>query len=303
MNAYESCTLCPRECGVNRANGETGYCGETAQLRAGLAYLHQWEEPCLSGSQGSGTVFFAGCSLGCVFCQNQVLSHSQQGIPIHAERLAEIFWELKEKGAHNINLVTASHFLPQIAEAIIKVKKEGFDLPFVYNCGGYEKVESLQKLEGLIDIYLPDFKYWNPQTAQRYSKAPSYPEIARNAIQEMVRQTGEITEEEGLLKRGVIVRHLVMPEHLRESKAILEYLHETYGDRIRISVMNQYTPTPAAAAFPEINRKLKRKEYKRILDFLMEKEMWNCYIQEGGTAFESFIPCFNGEGIICNLEN
>ena len=298
MKAYESCTLCPRECGVNRLKGDRGYCGESAQLRAGLAYLHQWEEPCISGSRGSGTVFFAGCSMGCVFCQNAGLSRSEQGVAIEEERLAEIFWELKDKGAHNINLVTASHFLPHVVKAIRKAKAEGFDLPFVYNCGGYEKVESLQMLDGLIDIYLPDFKYIKPETAERYSKAADYPEIAKKALLEMFRQVGPVQESDGLLKKGMVVRHLVMPEHIRETKQILKYLQEEYGDAIRISVMNQYTPTAGAAGYPEINRKLRRKEYRRVLDYLMEEEILNCYIQEGGTAEESFIPVFDGEGVV-----
>lgn len=298
MNDYDGCVLCPRECGVNRSRGNVGYCGETARLRAGLAYLHQWEEPCISGSKGSGTVFFSGCSMRCVFCQNGVLARSQRGDEITVESLAQIFWELREQGAHNVNLVTAAHFLPHVIRAIEMVKKEGFELPFVYNTGGYEKVDSLKRLDGLIDVYLPDFKFWKEETSIRYAKAPGYPEVVKAAIREMVRQVGDFhTDPDGLVQKGVIVRHLVLPGHVLEAKHIAEYLHKEYGDTMYMSFMSQYTPMEGLAQWPELTRRLRKKEYERVLDFLLEHDIMNVYIQEGSVAQESFIPDFNGKGI------
>ncbi len=293
------CALCPRRCLVNREQGERGYCGQTAELRVARAALHQWEEPCLSGTVGSGTVFFAGCSLGCVFCQNQEIAAGRAGKLISVERLVEIFLELQEKGAHNINLVTATHFVPQVAEALRQAKQEGLKLPVVYNTSSYEYVSTLRRLEGLVDIYLPDLKYRDSAWSLRYSHAADYFSYASRAIAEMVRQVGEpvFSEPEGLMKRGVIVRHLVLPGGEADSKEVIRYLYETYENQIYISIMNQFTPTPGLAQYPELNRTLTEKEYSRIVDYAIRLGVEQGYIQEGETAKESFIPSFDCEGV------
>lgn len=239
MSAFSACRICPKNCGVNREIGETGFCRAGANLTVARAALHHWEEPCISGSRGSGTVFFAGCNLGCVFCQNAKISRGGAGKEITADRLYEIFFELERKGAHNINLVTPSHFLPKILPVIRRAKENGFKIPFVMNCGGYESVDSLKALEGLIDIYLPDFKYISPKLAEKYSHAPNYAEIAKAALSEMVRQQPACCfSEDGLLTRGVIVRHLLLPGQIKDAKAVLSYLFKTYGNQIFISIMN-----------------------------------------------------------------
>lgn len=293
------CALCPRRCLVNREQGERGYCGQTAELRVARAALHQWEEPCLSGTVGSGTVFFAGCSLGCVFCQNQEIAAGRAGKLISVERLVEIFLELQEKGAHNINLVTATHFVPQVAEALRQAKQEGLKLPVVYNTSSYEYVSTLRWLEGLVDIYLPDLKYRDSAWSLRYSHAADYFSYASRAIAEMVRQVGEpvFSEPEGLMKRGVIVRHLVLPGGEADSKEVIRYLYETYKNQIYISIMNQFTPTPGLVQYPELNRTLTEKEYSRIVDYAIRLGVEQGYIQEGETAKESFIPSFDCEGV------
>ena len=219
----ENCMLCPRECGVNRKNGETGVCGQTAAIKAARAALHMWEEPCISGQNGSGTVFFSGCNLGCVFCQNHNIATGKAGIEISTERLAEIFLELQEKGANNINLVTAGHFLPQVAVALEMAKEQGLHIPVVYNSSGYEKAKTLKMLDGLVDIYLPDFKYMDAVLAKKYSHAQDYPEIAKEALSEMVRQVGEAEfDSRGMMKKGVIVRQLLLPGHVKDAKNVLK---------------------------------------------------------------------------------
>lgn len=293
------CILCPRECHADRAAGEIGYCGETAQLRLARAALHMWEEPCISGKTGSGTVFFTGCSLKCIFCQNASIASSLVGKPVSVERLAQIFLELQAQGACNINLVTPTHFVPQIASALELAKKDGLQLPVVYNTGGYEKTETLRMLEGLVDIYLPDFKYVSSRLSARYSNAPDYFEIAGSALTEMFRQVGTplFSEETGLLQRGVIVRHLLLPRHLADSKRVVTYLYETYGNKIYISLMNQYTPIRFFPDRPELNRRVSHKEYRELVDYCLSLGMENAFIQEGETALESFIPPFDCEGV------
>ncbi len=299
MNA---CRVCPRACNVDRDRG-TGFCGETNRLRAARAALHFWEEPCISGPEGgagSGTVFFTGCNLRCVYCQNYDLSRGQTGKEITVERLAEIFLELQGKGALNINLVTPTHFIPQIVEALTLAKTQGLHLPIVYNTSGYESVESLQMLEGLIDIYLPDFKYWEPETAKRYSAAPDYPDTAKAALEEMVRQAGDPGfDENGIMQRGVIVRHLLLPGHVKEAKEIVSYLYGTYGNGIYISLLNQYTPLDCLdkEKYPELARKVTRREYDSLVDYALDLGVENGFIQEGDTASESFIPPFTLEGV------
>lgn len=294
----KDCHLCPRNCGVDRLAGQKGFCGVDAGIMVARAALHMWEEPCISGKEGSGAVFFSGCSLGCVFCQNRTISKGQSGKVITVERLAELFLDLQGQKANNINLVTAGHFLPQVREALILAKEQGLTIPVVYNSSGYEKAEMLRYLDGLVDIYLPDLKYLEADLAGKYSHAKDYPEVAMKALEEMVRQVGMPEfDERGMMKKGVIVRHLLLPGHVRNSKKVLEYLYGTYGDQIYISLMNQYTPMPAMKDDPQLSRKVTDREYDRLLDHAISFGVTNCFIQEGETAKESFIPEFNGEGI------
>lgn len=293
-----NCRLCPRECGVDRQNGITGYCGMNSTLKVARAALHMWEEPCISGDKGSGAVFFSGCGLRCCFCQNREIAIGDCGMEITTERLAEIFLELQEKGAANLNLVTGAQYVPQILTALDMAKKNGFALPVVYNSSGFEKIETLRMLEGYVDIYLPDFKYMEKKLAENFSKAPAYPELAKAAIKEMVRQSGPCQfGEDGYLQRGTIVRHLILPGHTKNSKMVLAYLHETYGNDIYISIMNQYTPVFKQEKYTELNRKVTRREYEKVLDFAMELGIENGFIQDGETASESFIPAFDYEGV------
>ena len=292
------CRLCPRNCGVDRLGGQRGYCRVGAQLLVARAALHMWEEPCISGEEGSGTVFFSGCSLGCKFCQNREISGGKRGKEISVERLADIFLRLQEKGANNINLVTAGHYLPQTAAALGSAKTKGLEIPVVYNSSGYEKRESLKWLEGLIDVYLPDFKYMDCELSKQYSNAEDYPDTAKTALKAMVRQTGSAEfDERGLIKRGVIVRHLLLPGHVSDSKRVVEYLYNTYGNQIYISLMNQYTPMPVMGQDPLLSRKVTAREYGRLVDYALSLGLENGFLQEGETAKESFIPAFDGEGV------
>ena len=297
------CTICPRNCRIDRTAGQKGYCGVTGtKIKAARAALHMWEEPCISGTRGSGTVFFSGCPLRCVYCQNRDIAGAEAGKEITPERLSEIFLELQEKGAVNINLVTPTHFVPQIAAALRLAKRDGLRIPVVYNTGSYERVETLRLLDGLVDIYLPDLKYGSPEPAERYSHAPDYFETASAAIAEMVRQVPEAVFEERedgtvLMKRGVIVRHLMLPGLGMDSRKVLRYLHETYGNRIYVSIMNQYTPMRSFESFPELNRRVGRKAYERLVDFAIRIGIENGFIQEGGTAEESFVPLWDGTGL------
>lgn len=307
MKLYENCKLCPRECGVNR-NEKKGICNSTNKCKIVRAALHFWEEPCISGMAGSGTIFFEGCSLGCVFCQNYEISdgESDHGVEVSVERLVEIFFELKEKGANNINFVTPTHFMPHIKQAIPMAKERGFDLPFVYNTSGYEKVDCIKELEGLIDVYLPDMKYaedmnCNHDIAKDYSKASDYFKCANEAIAEMYRQVGAPQfDENGMIKKGVIVRHLILPNHTKNSMKVIEYLYNTYKDDIYISIMNQYTPvkTPRMETYPKLQRVITKREYEKVIDYALVLGVKNAFIQEGETCKESFIPDFNGEGAL-----
>lgn len=295
----QTCRLCPRECGVDRLSGEKGVCQMSGDsIYAARAGLHMWEEPCISGTQGSGTVFFCGCPLRCVYCQNYVIANAQAGVPISVERLSEVFLKLQEKGAANINLVTPTHYTPQIIRAVELARDGGLCLPIVYNCGGYEKEETLKTLEGIVDIYLTDFKYMEKEPAKRYSCAEDYPEVAKIALAEMVRQQGTAEfDESGMMKRGVIVRHLLLPNHLKNARAVVKYVYEMYGNRVYLSLMNQYTPLPHVEKWKELNRRVTRREYERLIDFAVSLGVENGFIQEGETAKESFIPAFDGEGL------
>jgi putative pyruvate formate lyase activating enzyme len=294
----EFCKICPRNCGVDRTKGIKGYCRETDKIIVARASLHMWEEPCISGTNGSGTVFFSGCSLGCVYCQNYNISKGMSGKEITIERLAEIFLELQSKGAHNINLVTPTHFVPQIIDALIMGKGKGLRIPIVYNTSGYEKVETIKTLDGHVSIYLPDLKYMDKEIAKKYSNCADYFEHASKAITEMLNQTGEIEfDEDGIAVKGVIVRHMTLPGCMEDSKNIIKYLHETFGDKIYISIMNQYTPLPHVSKYPEINRRITDDEYEELIDYAVGIGVENGFIQEGETALESFIPDFDCEGV------
>ena len=295
---YKECRLCPRNCRVDRTDGNQGYCSQSAELYIARASLHAWEEPCISGERGSGTVFFSGCPLHCVYCQNDAISGAKAGKKVTVDRLCEIFYELREKGAHNINLVTPTHFLAHIAEAIERVKSQGFSLPFVYNTSGYEKQESLRMLSGLIDIYLPDFKYTDPQLAKDYSHAENYVDVAKAAIAEMVRQQPRaVFDDDEMMTRGVIVRHLMLPHSYKNSKNAIEYLYNTYGDSIYVSIMSQYTPIKKTEEVPCLNDRVTQREYDRLVDYAIGLGVEKAFIQDGESATDSFIPQFDCEGV------
>lgn len=284
------CNLCPRKCNVNRSLGEKGFCGVDNRIKIARAALHFWEEPCISGEKGSGTVFFSGCNLRCVYCQNHKISTCRKGRYISHGQLVDTFLDLQNQGAHNINLVTPTHFAPQINNALISAKEKGLTIPIVYNCGGYENMNVISK--DLIDIYLVDFKYFNNAYAEKYSSAPDYRETVQKAISEMVSRTGKPVFEDGIMKKGVIVRHLMLPGLLFDSKKILDYLHSEYKNDIFISIMNQYTPLPHVEKYPELNRKINKKHYNALIDYAINIGIENAYIQNGETAKESFIPEF-----------
>lgn len=286
------CDICPRKCGINREKDELGFCQMKDKIKIARYSLHYWEEPIISGETGSGTIFFSGCNLKCIFCQNYKISSENIGKEISVERLKEICLELQNMGASNINLVTGTHFLPLIKEALILAKKEGLTIPIVYNTSSYENVESLKEMEGLIDIYLPDLKYYDNKLAENFSLANNYFKIATNAIKEMVRQTGKPVIENNIMKKGVIVRHLLLPNHLEDSKKIIKYLHDTYNEDIYISIMNQYTPIKKFDKYPELNRTLTDKEYDELVNYACDLNITQAFIQEGETCKESFIPDF-----------
>ena len=291
------CNICPRNCNVDRST-KAGFCSMTDTVKISRAALHLWEEPCVSGEQGSGTVFFSGCNMKCVFCQNKDISTGGFGKEITIERLSDIFLELQGKGALNINLVTPTHYTLQIIDAVKLARSKGLKLPIVYNTSSYEKVETIKMLEGIVDVWLPDFKYMDNAVAQKYSKAPDYVNCATAAIDEMVRQQPEcIFDDDGIIQKGVIVRHLVLPEQAQGAKDAIEYLYNRYGDNIFISIMSQYTPCTDLSDYPEINRKLTQEEYDDVVDYAVEIGVENGFLQEGESASESFIPPFNLEGV------
>lgn len=355
----EACILCPRNCKANRTAGAAGFCGAPADIRVARASLHMWEEPCISGRRGSGTVFFVGCNLKCVYCQNYAIARGGMspgpgdnpekndpgaadkstelgmqdmvigGKSLSVEELADLFLRMEAVGAHNINLVTAGHYVPGVRDALIRAKVQGLGIPVVYNSSGYELPETLRMLDGLVDIYMPDFKYMSPNLAARYSRAPDYPEVAKAALKEMFRQVGRPVferaseeefsginrnhlpdcgnEEPGtdettsavLMKRGMLVRYLLLPGCVIDGKRIMKYLYEIWHDDIWISVMNQYTPQPEQLRdFPELNRKVTGREYDSLLDYAIRLGIQNAYMQEGEAARESFIPDFHDPGLL-----
>lgn len=298
MNKYENCLLCPRKCGINRSTGQTGICGVSSEIKVARAALHYWEEPCISGKRGSGAVFFSGCSLHCVFCQNREISDGKEGKVISKERLSDIFMELADKGANNINLVTPGQYIPDIVWVVNDAKSRGMKLPIIYNTSGYENVTELKLLEGIVDVYLPDFKYMDSTLSARYSRAKDYPSVAKQALSEMVRQQPDVVIDDatGLIQKGVIVRQLLLPGHVNDAKAVLKYLYDTYHDHVYISMMSQFTPI-ALKDYPEINRTVTRREYERLVDYALEIGITNAFIQEGDVAKDSFIPAFDCEGV------
>lgn len=298
MNKYENCLLCPRKCGINRSTGQTGVCGVSSEIKVARAALHYWEEPCISGKRGSGAVFFSGCSLHCVFCQNREISDGKEGKVISKERLSDIFIELAGKGANNINLVTPGQYIPDIVWAVNDAKSRGMKLPIIYNTSGYENVTELKLLEGIVDVYLPDFKYMDSTLSARYSRAKDYPSVAKQALSEMVRQQPDVVIDDatGLIQKGVIVRQLLLPGHVNDAKVVLKYLYDTYHDHVYISMMSQFTPI-ALKDYPEINRTVTKREYERLVNYALEIGITNAFIQEGDVAKDSFIPAFDCEGV------
>ena len=292
-----SCTLCPRKCAVDRTSGERGFCGAGADIVIGRYSLHRWEEPCISGTNGSGTVFFSHCTLRCIYCQNYSISTNMHGRRISQSELCEIFLKLQADGAHNINLVTPTHFIDKILPALDAAKSAGLRIPIIYNTSGYERIETLKMLKGYIDIYLPDFKYWRPKYAEKYSAAPDYPEAAKAAIEEMARQALPAISENGLMKRGLIVRHLLLPGLLYDAKKIIDYLHSAYGNDITLSIMSQYTPLEQVSELPPLNRTVGKREYEMLCDYAASIGVTNAYTQDGAAAKESFIPDFYNDNI------
>jgi putative pyruvate formate lyase activating enzyme len=290
LESLEQCTICPHNCKIDRKNGQVGRCKSKDTVKIALYSTHNFEEPCISGEKGSGTVFFSNCNLNCVFCQNYEISQEGKGTEITINRLAEIFLEQQEKDVENINLVTPTSYVPQIIEAIKLARKQGLKLPIVYNTNGYEKVETLKMLEGYIDIYLPDLKYSDNKLAKHLSKVDNYFEITTEALKEMYRQTGKaIFDDRGIMKKGMIIRHLVLPNHILNSRRVLKWINDNMND-VYVSVMAQYFPTYKAKEIEDINRKLKKEEYEQIENYLYRLNLENGYIQELGEHEEEYVP-------------
>ena len=290
----ENCMLCPHKCGINRIEGKKGRCKCDDKLKIALASLHMFEEPCISGENGSGTVFFSNCNLNCIYCQNYEISSLGKGKEITIQHLAKIFLKQQEKGAHNINLVTPTMYVYQIIEALKIAKANGLNIPIVYNSNGYENIDTIKLLKGYVDVYLPDLKYYSNQLAKKYSNVDNYFETATKAIKEMYNQVGIAKfDENGLIKKGVIIRHLVLPNHIQNTKNILKWIKNNLSDDIYVSVMAQYFPTHKAKEDNLINRKLNKKEYKEVLNYLYSLDLENGYIQELGEHEEEYVPNFD----------
>ena len=298
MKLLEKCNLCMRNCNVNRNNGGTGICNSSNNIKIARAALHFWEEPCISGEKGSGTVFFSNCNLKCAFCQNYKISSEGFGTEIKIERLSEIFLELQDKGANNINLVTPTHFVPQIIEALKIAKSKGLNLPIIYNTNSIDSLDTIKALNGYIDVYLPDFKYFEDKYSLKYSKIKGYSKNVIEILEEMLRQVGEPKfNKDGIILKGVIVRHLLLPGLLFDSKKIIDTVYRKFGDSIYISLMNQYTPMHNAKMYPEINKSINEKTYDSLINYALSIGVKNGFIQESGTNSEEFVPDFNSEGV------
>jgi len=292
-----SCEVCPRRCKINRNNNEVGYCRASNKLKIGGYHLHEWEEPVISGKYGSGTIFFSYCNLGCVYCQNYDISINNIGEEITIERFSDICLELQEMKAANINLVTPTHYIPLIKEGLELAKRRGLIIPIVYNTSCYESIESLKLLEGLIDIYLPDFKYYS-NSLGKYSKVNNYFEVASLALEEMYRQVGKPRYDGDTLIKGVIVRHLLLPHHVNDSKNVIKYIYNTYKDNVVLSIMNQYTNVRKIEEYPELNDKVSNRDYDELIDYAYDLGVRNCFVQDEESQSESFIPNFKGDSII-----
>lgn len=291
-----SCRLCPRRCGTDRTSGAAGFCGAGRSVRIARAALHFWEEPCISGTRGSGTVFFSGCTMKCVYCQNYKISAENMGCAVSESELADAFMRLMHEGAHNINLVTPTHYIPQIICALERARKCGLNIPVVYNTGGYENAETIKMLNGYIDIYMPDIKYFDDLKAKKYSYAANYRETVCAAVDEMLAQTGapELGTD-GIMKKGVIIRHLMLPGSLADTLHIIDYVNSRYGNSVYFSLMSQYTPVRHIEKYKELNGKIKKECYEFAVERCASLGMENVYIQEGEAADESFIPEFSGK--------
>ena len=298
MNLYKNCSICPRNCRIDRTKGQIGYCQSGHEIKAALASVHMWEEPPISGSCGSGTIFFSGCNLRCVFCQNYTISSENSGKTISTERLSEIMLEQQARGVHNINLVTATHFIPSIIKAVQKAKNNGLKIPIVYNTGGDEKVESIKMLEGTVDIYLPDIKYFSSELSLKYSGASDYFDYASEAVLEMYRQTGNnIYDDNGIMKSGVIIRHMIMPSHREDSYKVLDWIRDNIGTEACVSLLSQYTPAYNAEKYKEINRKLMSLEYTRVIEHFFDIGLKNGFMQEKSSAESKYTPIFDLSGL------
>lgn len=287
------CNICPRYCNINR-NVQKGFCLASSEMTVSHVMVHMWEEPFISGTKGSGTIFFSGCNLRCVFCQNHTISHKLNGRNISQDDLYKIILHLINEGAHNINFVTAAHFTDEIIPVLKKVKNEGINIPIVWNSSGYESKETLKRLDGLIDVYLPDFKYMDPALSMKYSKAKDYPAVAKEALDEMFRQTGPVVIENGLIKKGMVVRHLILPGLIEDSKDILDYLSGRYKKDIFISIMNQYYPAGDLSEYPEIRRSVTDDEFNDVIDYALFSGVTNAMTQSEDSRSSSFTPDFTG---------
>lgn len=297
-NLLKNCNLCIRRCNIDRINGEIGFCRATDRVKIARASLHMWEEPPISGDVGSGTVFFSNCNLKCVFCQNHEISQESVGIDITIERLADIFLELQDKNAANINLVTPTHYVPHIIEAIDIARAKGLSIPILYNTNSYDSVETIKLLKGYIDVYLPDFKYFNDKYAIKYSNAPRYEENIIPVLKEMYNQVGPVQfDNNGFITKGIIIRHLMLPGLLFDSKKILDKIYSVFQDNVYISIMNQYTPMFNASKYPEIDKSLNPKHYDALIDYASSIGITKGFIQESGTNSTAYVPNFNFEGI------
>lgn len=291
-----NCILCPKKCNVNRNKGKLGFCKSGNKIKIAKAYLHKWEEPCITGINGSGTIFFSGCNLRCLYCQNYYISELNNGVEIDIKRFADICLELQKNGASNINLVTPTHYIPLIIEGLKIAKEKGLNIPIVYNSSGYERVETIKLLAGIVDIYLPDFKYYDDLYAEKYSQCHNYFKYASEAIDEMIRQKPKcIFDKDGRMLEGVIIRHLILPDREGDSKKILKYLYDKYQNKVFYSIMNQYTPV-RKCKYEELNKQIDSKTYDEIINYAWNLGIRNAFIQEEGTVDESFIPNFDFKG-------
>lgn len=294
----EKCTICPRNCKVNRLEGKIGFCKCDDKIKLALVSIHKYEEPCISGKNGSGTIFFSNCNLRCIYCQNYEISQEGVGKEVSTERLAEIFIEQQNRNVNNINLVTPTMYVYQIIEAIKIARKKGLKIPIIYNSNGYENIETIKALDGYIDVYLPDLKYFYDEIAVKYSSAPDYFDVATKAIQEMYRQVGKVElDQNGIIKKGVIIRHLILPNHIQNSKNILKWIKDDMPNSVFVSIMAQYFPTYKAKYDNWLNRKLSRKEYNEIQSYVYKIGLENGYIQDLEDCEEGYVPKFNFENI------